>query len=207
MLIIAIFLISSALVGKILIFDPAFAEKSRNLFPDITLSVTQFEENKAWASDKLVKNYPVSESGRIVNGSTYERVSWFLKGALLIANNPLGNGISHQAFGHYMRTEFQGSLALMTHSAWIDFTVGLGLPALVFMWMAIFGIVFRACFTMKLLKLQDSANDQSTQFPYTRLIAILAIWLTAGIFLFWIIGEVSERIFIENYFFFLAFFY
>jgi hypothetical protein len=200
------FCILFLLIVTLLNIDKDIAEKSANLRSDIALSVSQFEHNKAWASDGSGATYPLDEAGRRVNVSTYERVSWFLRGAQFIADNPLGNGISHLAFGYYMRADFPDSRALMTHSAWIDFTLGLGLPALVMMWLAIFGIVYRGCLGLKSLEMQDSAHDKSTQFPYARLIDLLSIWLTVGIFSFWTIGEVSERIFIENFFFLLAFF-
>jgi competence CoiA-like predicted nuclease len=74
------------------------------------------------------------------------------------------------------------------------------------MWLVVFGIVYSGYLRMKSLEMQDFIHYQSTNFPYEQLISRISTWLVAGMFIFWIIGEVSERIFIENYFFFLAFF-
>jgi hypothetical protein len=200
------FCIIFLLISNYSLIDNNSGGKLKNLISDIKFTISEYSHNNAWAADKQVAIYPVDAAGRHINGSTYERVSWFLKGAQIIAKEPLGNGISHQAFGHYMRVEYPGSLLLMTHSAWIDFTLGLGLPALTLMWLVVFGIVYSGYLRMKSLEMQDFIHYQSTNFPYEQLISRISTWLVAGMFIFWIIGEVSERIFIENYFFFLAFF-
>jgi O-antigen ligase len=148
---------------------------------------------------------PVDSKGRTINGSTYERVSWFIKGVQLIQENPLGNGISHLAFGHYMRSENPKSMAVMTHSAWIDFTLGLGLPGLLLVWAAILGLILRSIN----LNRGSSPNhlDVSCHSSMAKeLVSSIAIWLVLGMFFFWIVGEVSEREYIEHYFFLIALF-
>ena len=106
-----------------------------------------------------------------------------------------------------MRLEFSSSTVLMTHSAWIDFALGLGFPGILLLWFAIFGITYQSYLAIKSPVNQNSCViNQTTHFSCFSLIPLLSIWLIVGIFLFWIIGEVSERIFIENYYFFLAFF-
>ena len=124
------------------------------------------------------------------------------------------------AFGYYMRDTYSGSKALMTHSAWVDFTLGVGLPGLLFIWTAILFSVL-SCMSYlnqvfsKSIK-NDSINEgKNTYFLKTKnslisvkqeLIAYSGIWLLLGLAIFWIVGEVSEREYIEHYFFLISFF-
>ena len=146
---------------------------------------------------------PVDATGRPIHGSTYERVSWFIKGVQIIQAKPLGNGLSHLAFGHYMRAEYPNSLVLMTHSAWIDYTLGLGLPGLLLVWAAI-GMVLGRSFSLQSLlgtPVYSGAVDHSF---FRGWIAYIAPWLLLGMLGFWFVGEVSEREYLEHYFFLIA---
>lgn len=185
------------------LYDQRYEGKLANLIGDIKVA-SQIDQNQAWARDGRGIPDPVDSTGRPVNGSTYERVSWFIKGVNLIQDNPLGNGLSHRAFRYYMQAQFPGSIAPMTHSAWVDFALGLGLPGLLLVWGAIFGIAWRSFSQPPNSSFAKTPQSEgANNYTYTRL---LAIWLILGLFCLWIIGEVSEREYLEHYFFIIALF-
>ena len=182
-------------------YDQRYEGKLSHIVGDIAIS-SHIEKNQSWIRDSNTPD-PVDESGRTVNVSTYERISWFIKGMQLIQMHPWGNGISHQAFGYYMREQSPKSAVLMTHSAWIDFTLGLGLPGVLLTWSAIFAVVLRSLRLQKLVR-QPVLRDEKTCPKVGSPLPEIAIWLILGMFCFWIIGEVSEREYIEHYFFLIA---
>ncbi|WP_216197103.1 O-antigen ligase family protein [Polynucleobacter sp. UK-Mo-2m-Kol15] len=183
-------------------YDRQQEGKLANLIGDIRIS-SQIDQNQAWVKDGGASTLPVDDKGRHINGSTYERVSWFIKGTRLVRENPLGNGVSHMAFGYYMRAQYPQSSVQMTHSAWVDFTLGLGLPGLILTWCSILGVVW--------LSIRAQNQDRGSGFT-EQVVAVgspipcIALWLIAGLFGFWIVGEVSEREYIEHYFFLIALF-
>ncbi|WP_133092093.1 hypothetical protein [Polynucleobacter meluiroseus] len=185
-------------------YDQRYEGKLSHLAGDIQIA-TQIDQNQTWIRDGRPMADPVDLTGRPINGSTYERVSWFIKGLRLIQDNPLGNGVSHQGFGHYMRAEYPKSTVLMTHSAWVDFTLGLGLPGLVLTWLAILGVIskLQRNYLSKNALLDSKLLNVSF---YRQLITSVGLWLILGMFCFWVIGEVSEREYIEHYFFLVALF-
>ncbi|APB98146.1 hypothetical protein A4F89_01750 [Polynucleobacter asymbioticus] len=200
--------LAAAIIGAALYgfwaYDQRYEGKLSHLLGDIQIS-SQIEKNQSWVRQDPNIADPVDSSGRPVNASTYERVSWFMKGIELIGQHPWGNGISHQAFGYYMRAQFPKSTVLMTHSAWVDYTLGLGLPGLALIWSAIFGVLVRG------LKLQTKVGKTSplgfgVQVGANWAIPEIALWLILGMFCFWFIGEVSEREYLEQYFFLIALF-
>jgi hypothetical protein len=182
-------------------YDQRYEGKLAHIVGDIEIS-SHIDQNQSWIRDTNTPD-PVDANGRTVNVSTYERVSWFIKGVQLMKANPWGNGISHQAFGYYMRAQSPKSAVLMTHSAWIDFTLGLGLPGVLLTWSAIFAVVLRSLKVQKLFQsgqLASQSRPSGVSWPLPE----LAIWLILGMFCFWMIGEVSEREYIEHYFFLIA---
>ena len=68
-------------------------------------------------------------------GNTYERLSWATAGIIIfIPENLLGVGILGKPFGVLLNTKYpnSGNYILSTHSAWVDFTLAFGIPALIF---------------------------------------------------------------------------
>lgn len=183
-------------------YDRQQEGKLGNLIEDIRIS-SQIDQNQAWTRDGRPFPHPTDQKGRPVNGSTYERVSWFIKGIRFVQENPLGNGISHMAFRHYMRAQYPQTSVQMTHSAWVDFALGLGLPGLLMTWGAIFGVVWQGFRSQKWI---NQADSQSSLDSSLSPIPDIAIWLILGMFAFWVVGEVSEREYIEHYFFLIALF-
>jgi|GEM_PF-1074458 len=198
-------------------YDQKYEQKFANLVGDIQIA-TQLEKNQTWIRDDRPMPWPVTATGRPINQSTYERISWFIRGAQFITQYPLGNGISHLSFGYYMRDAYPNSKALMTHSGWIDFALGVGLPGLFLTWLAIL-VCLQTCqrslktrnFLQKIDRdSKKSFNlkiNNSSSYPLIngQLLNYCGFWLILGIAFYWIVGEVSEREYIENYFFLITF--
>lgn len=186
-------------------YDRLQEGKLSHLLGDIKVS-SKIDQNQSWARDGRPLPHPTDQNGRPVNGSTYERVSWFIKGVRLIKENPLGNGVSHMAFGYFMRYQHPNSMAQMTHSAWVDFALGLGLPGLILTWAAVFGVMRLSLASQKMQIRGVGQNTSSTGLKSQAFtpIADVTLWLVVGMFCFWVLGEVSEREYIEHYFFLIA---
>lgn len=170
-------------------YDRVHEHKLSNLLTDIRIS-TDIDQYESWhllTADAPID--PVDPTGRIINVSTYYRVSWFLKGLRLITANPLGTGFVEWPFGYYMMSEYPGSLARHTHSAWVDFTLGAGIPGLLFLGLAMCLVVYLAIKKYRL-----------NQNPWS----LATVWMICGIALLWVIAEVSEREYIEFLIFMMA---
>lgn len=71
---------------------------------------------------------PLNEYGVPVNPSNYERATWFLAGIRLLPENPLGHGLMTLSFDHLTKEKWPNSFMSQTHSAWLDFALGYGIP-------------------------------------------------------------------------------
>jgi hypothetical protein len=191
-------LISTMLMGSIIAllvifiqYDAKYEGKLANLKNDFLISL-HIDKNKTWSRSNDVAGVPdpIDINGRTVNMSTYERTSWLIKGSQLLIEHPLGTGFSWSAFKYYMTKQYPGSTVEKTHSAWLDFALGVGLPGLILTWSAIFLILKKAFQQLK-------PPDYDTHSWVINFVVI-------GISLLWFIGEVSEREFIEHFFFVLA---
>jgi len=169
-------------------YDQKYERKLSNLVGDIQIAV-QIDKYPQWRRDPQYSGprNPSDETGRVVNESTYERSAWFIKGIQILGEQPLGSGFSHLAFRHFMQQEDANLGLYKTHSGWLDYALGLGLPGLFLTWLGM-GLVAWRC---------RKALDQNTQFPT----AFASIWVLAGIWVLWWPTEVSEREFIEYLFF------
>lgn len=175
--------------------DRKHSHKLENLIEDIRLS-SNINQHNAWKIDSKIQEpvYPIDEGGRLVAGSAYLRTSWFIKGLQLLYENPLGAGFSHLAFRHFVTKEDSDLDLYKTHSGWLDYALGVGVPGLLLTWGAI-GLLVATSY--KIL-------SQAT--PGRKVILIAIIWQLLGIWLVWWPTEVSEREFIEQFFFSIAIF-
>ena len=166
-----------------------------NLGVDIDFIINH-DNTGAWKWDGSYKGvYPPTNSisGDTVNGSTYERLTWLIEGLGFMKSNPFGLGYTGQAFSHYMAQAYSGSVATKTHSGWLDFALGAGFIGLISVWMAM-GIIFlRAKNTIK-------------NFPGICQAPLYICWAIGILMLLWFIAELSDREYIEHFFFMLAFF-
>jgi hypothetical protein len=175
-------------------YDQNHEKKLVNLLKDVQIA-SQIDRHQSWHGNNLSRDdpqyNPADSDGRRINGSAYERTSWFLKALQFLEEHPLGAGYSHLAFGAYMGAEYPGSIVNQSHSGWLDFALGVGLPGLLLVWAAIF-----LCCWNSLSNVSSSGIARKYQ--------LVTMWTLSGMFSFWCIGEVSEREFIEHFFFMIA---
>ena len=110
----------------------------------VSLSVTKNPQWKTLVADSKVaaqvdhydnwknrnKGYPVNELGQIPTDSNYSRLAWAIVGSRLLIENPLGYGLMSLSFGALGKEKWPDSDLSWTHSAWLDFGLGYGLPGL-----------------------------------------------------------------------------
>lgn len=186
-----------------------------HLISDVNIS-TQIEKNHAWVLDSTsIEEVPFDKSGRAIEISTYQRTSWFIRGIYFIIENPLGSGVIKQSFGYHMRNLYPNSQALIAHSAWIDLTLGIGLPGFFLIWLGIILCVLNQLEIFSKIKidrnnetlsLRDSITNLTPSLINSQLISCCGLWLILGISFYWIVGEVGEREYIEHYFYLIALF-
>lgn len=87
--------------------------------------------------------WPVNANGDLVDISTYERTAWFIAGLRLLKENPLGYGLVHHSFGALALEKWpdfyqpRGRLKGATHSCWLDFALGVGIPGITLIWISL----------------------------------------------------------------------
>jgi hypothetical protein len=170
-------------------------------------SFKNYEENNSWkslVSDakiavqvdkydewKYATFAPHDEGGRQVSGLNYFRISWALIGMKLIKENPLGYGLIDQSFGSLSKVKWPESTLTQSHSGWMDLTLGIGVPGIACIFLAIF-------LAIKNLVLGD-------QGPTYEVENISAIVILFSLSLIWVTSELSQKIYVENIFFWIMF--
>ena len=166
-------------------------EAWRMLWPDIKVGF-DIDHHEYW-KNRDVHPLPTNEYGVAVNGSTYERIAWATAAIQLIKENPQGFGLIHHSFGALAIEKWPdfykpiGKMRGATHSGWIDFTLGLGIPGLLLVLVPLGASFWRAL--------------HREGFWYTYI-----AWTVPVITLTYTITEVSSDHFIELLFFMAAVF-
>jgi hypothetical protein len=175
-------------------YDKKHEQKLVKLIGDARIA-SQIDKYDAWQRDTTLIHpfLPNNEIGRPINASTYLRVAWFSKGLQVLVANPDGAGFSHRAFRYFMRQENPNVYIDNTHSGWLDFALGVGVPGVVLTWIAMALVVRRA--------LLNTASINAIQI---RELALITLWMIVGIWFLWWPTEVSEREFIEYFYFMIA---
>ncbi|MCF8196406.1 MAG: hypothetical protein K9J38_10450 [Polynucleobacter sp.] len=75
--------------------------------------------------------YPEVEPGKPVKINTYERAAWFVAGLSVVPDRLLGDGSLKHAFGRAIKERYPESNLTTSHSAWLDFSLSLGIPGIV----------------------------------------------------------------------------
>ena len=180
-----------------------YANKLTNLVSDINF-IVNFDGTGAWkcggtGTRECFGSYngpypPINEVlGVAVNGSTYERLAWSREGLNFLKLNPFGLGYVVDAFSYYMGDKYVGSGATKTHSGWLDFALGAGYVGLILVWLAMGSIFLRARINMFCLK-------------KTYTILFYVCWSVVVSMLLWSIAELSDREYVEHFFFMITFF-
>ena len=150
-------------------------------------------EHQQWWKDSSKCCVPLNSMGTPVNISTYQRAAWFVAGTNLLTENPLGYGLVHHSFGSLALQkwpDFQkpiGNMRGATHSAWLDFALGLGIPGLLLVLIPLWVSWYRSLF-------QDGL-----WYSY-------ASWTIPIMSFAYLTTEANEKHFIELLFFMTAFF-
>lgn len=76
---------------------------------------------------------PINEFGKPVFGSNYERLAWAVVAVRLIEERPLGYGLVERSFGRLAREKWPEAKVQQCHSGWLDWTLGMGIPGLIFL--------------------------------------------------------------------------
>lgn len=104
-----------------------------NLIADYKVS-TEIEQHLNWKDG--VSPLPLNQYGVPVNASTYARVAWGQAGLELLKEHPLGFGQLNHSFGALALQKWSdfrkpdGKNRGSTHSGWLDFALGFGVPGL-----------------------------------------------------------------------------
>jgi len=176
-------------------YDAQFSQGKLHNFYDDVHFILNDDGSGAWKWDgSNNRAYPLNpRTNTIVNGSTYERVAWFRQGIIFLESHPFGLGYTSRAFMYYMAEQFPGSNATKTHSGWLDFALGAGLISLICVWVAISLIIIRAW-------------QLISEHGPIRLITFFIFWSLLAMSWLWLIGELSEREYIEHFLFAIVFF-
>jgi hypothetical protein len=193
LLIVAI-LISSIL--GFLSFYSKYDSKLTNIISDAYLG-TQIDLYPNWHNDINEPWVPIAPDGHQVNQSTYYRVANMLNGIRFVAEHPLGVGYTWLPYGYLMKQQNPQSQADHTHSGWVDFALGQGVPGLLLLWSAVLG-----AFVLGIKTIKDTAPQSSPKILW----GYVTVWVMGGIFVAWIVNEVSEREYIEQLFFIISLF-
>jgi hypothetical protein len=193
----AIIFIIFTIVGAftIHVYSKYDGNKLKHLFQDIKISV-QIDRYTNWRGNTHVQAPEISD-GHPVNQSTYFRVASFINGTRLILEHPFGTGFTYLPYKYYMARAYPGSKVTHTHSGWIDFTLGVGIPGLLLCWLAMASTIRSA------IKKHWLERENSTPL---NLWSYIVIWGLGGISMLWVLAEVSEKEYIEHLMFMIAFF-
>lgn len=115
--------------------DPRWAT-----FTDTVAIAWDIEAHKAWL-DKEKYPLPSLSSGALVEASAYDRIAWARVALEGIASRPLGFGYGVEAYGRYVKAQYDGS-AVSSHSGLLDFTLANGIPGLLLL-VALCALLFR----------------------------------------------------------------
>jgi hypothetical protein len=112
----------------------------------VSLGVRHVQQNDSWrtfAADLRVaeqwekidawkyygsRGYPTNDLGKMVSVTNYERATWARVVVIMIGELPLGYGLVYKSFGYYGKDKWPDSILFQAHSAWLDLTLGIGIP-------------------------------------------------------------------------------
>jgi len=145
-----------------------------------------FKNNDHWklSSDK---GFPLSALGNPMNGTTYLRLAWAVKGSELLLENPLGYGLVINSFGPLAKRKWPDSNLNHAHSGWIDVGLALGIPGL--------GLILYSLLGTALICARKNS-----------FFAKAGAWVLLSMALVFISAEVAERILLDYLIFLIAFF-
>jgi hypothetical protein len=150
----------------------------RTFFSDIKVA-QRLNEIDAW-KDYGARGLPINDMGKVVSISNYVRAAWAQVVIGFIAEKPLGYGLIFKSFGTMALEKWPESTLDTSHSAWLDLTLGIGIPGVTFILLS--GV-------LALVNVQRLA-------PYFW--GATALWLLISIALLMVTTEVSRKGYVEG---------
>lgn len=92
-------------------------------------------ESRYWLTSDP-KDRPQPPSGAPLEESAYMRAAWARQAVLICAGQPLGLGFGRDAFGRAITLKYGHAGMISSHSGWLDFALGAGLPGLALLLLA-----------------------------------------------------------------------
>lgn len=157
----------------------------QSIISDVKVGI-QIEKYQNWKNG-VNGTLPINEYGRKVYGTNYERTAWVIAGFDLLTKNPIGYGAVENSFGHLAKVKWPESKLHQTHSGWLDLALGIGIPGVALLITAIF-------FSLK-----------ETQAVENNLLASTSFWILTLISIIWTTTELSQKVYIDNIFFWTMF--
>lgn len=162
----------------------------QTLIADAKLAI-QVDRYDAWKYNRVTHpGYPINEMGIPASDSNYMRIAWAIIGTRLLIEEPLGYGLLSLSFGELSREKWPDAETSWSHSAWLDFALGYGVPGL-FLLLFATGLVWRSSKSLP----QPWSLFGSLAIPITCLVMVtkeissevivntfifLAVWLAAS---------------------------
>jgi hypothetical protein len=154
-----------------------------SIISDAKIAV-QIDQYNNWQDQATLKP-PKDEGGRQISGTNYERIAWGTAALRLIGQNPLGFGLVERSFGRLGKNVWPDAKLHQSHSGWLDFTLGLGLPGL-----------------FLLLGAGVLAWYQSLSGP--SLAQIIGGWVSASLLLSMFTTELSQKVYVDGLIFMIG---
>jgi hypothetical protein len=158
----------------------------KNIFSDVKVAIEQIDKNSVWRDPYVkIEEWPTNELGRAAYSSNYLRVSWFIAGVDFVIDRPMGYGLLSLSFGELGKERWPEAKMSWSHSAWLDFTLGYGVPGL-----ALFFVAF-------LLSWLNSKNAVTPWF-------VIGRWGLPVICAVFLVKEVSSEVFVNAFIFLIV---
>jgi hypothetical protein len=156
-----------------------------NFVDDVKIS-SRIDEHSYWKKNNSTV-FPMNNSGVMVSGNVYERMSWATAGVRLIKAYPMGYGSINRSFvGMLNHAKIEQELESSTHSGWIDFGLAFGVPGLVIMLTIFLSILWFGFW-------------KGGQF------GLMGAWLAIGLIPFGVVAEINYKHNFEILIFFITF--
>jgi hypothetical protein len=105
----------------------------KTVVADAKLAI-QVEKYNAWKYNRgTYTGYPINVMGIPASDSNYMRLAWAIVGVDLLQENPMGYGLLSLSFGELSREKWPDAETSWSHSAWLDFALGYGMPGAAFL--------------------------------------------------------------------------
>lgn len=138
----SVFILISLLLGFLAFQHAKNNPAWNNLIGDVVVSA-QINKHQNWRNSEKF-GMPLRDDGVPVSNTIYGRVAWATVGLSLIANQPLGTGITRSFVNQVQILEPGFNEIAYTHSGWVDLGLSFGIPGLLIIPAALLIAMMRA---------------------------------------------------------------